>query len=249
MNIAGKIIIKLVSLLFLVSLPIFVLSQTNNVQIQFVHVVGNRDLVYDSAIYKNELNQDFTISNFKYYVGKISFIDESGKSSKPSDYIFINQDDEETKNSAFSLENGFYKGIEFNIGVDSVDNQNGVHSGALDVLNAMYWTWNSGFIFMKLEGNSSYSTSPAHFFEYHIGGYKFPTNSIRKVKINFTEPLIVDRGNKVSIQLNVDVLEILKSPNTIDFSKLSSVVEPSTAKVIADNYSDIFTIKSIEVIK
>ena len=38
------------------------------------------------------------------------------------------------------------------LGVDSVLNYNGVHEGALDPINGMYWTWQTGYIHCKLEG-------------------------------------------------------------------------------------------------
>jgi len=37
-------------------------------------------------------------------------------------------------------------------------------------------------------------------------------------------------------------LEMLKTPNTIDFSKLSSVTDHKNAAVLADNYKDMFEV-------
>ena len=56
------------------------------------------------------------------------------------------------------------------LGVDSVLNYNGVHEGALDPINGMYWTWQTGYIHCKLEGNIICDSSRKS-FEYHIGGY------------------------------------------------------------------------------
>ena len=56
------------------------------------------------------------------------------------------------------------------LGVDSVLNYNGVHEGALDPINGMYWTWQTGYINCKLEGNIICDSSRKS-FEYHIGGY------------------------------------------------------------------------------
>ena len=56
------------------------------------------------------------------------------------------------------------------LGVDSTLNYDGIHEGALDPINNMYWTWQTGYIHCKLEGyilNQSAKRS----FEFHIGGY------------------------------------------------------------------------------
>ncbi|MEC8457907.1 MAG: MbnP family protein [Bacteroidota bacterium] len=55
-------------------------------------------------------------------------------------------------------------------GVDSLLNYNGIHEGALDPINDMYWTWQTGYIHCKLEGYILNHTTKQN-FEYHIGGY------------------------------------------------------------------------------
>ena len=99
---------------------------------------------------------------------------------------------------------------------------------------------------MKLEGNSSFSNSPGHFFEYHIGGFKEPYNAIRKIKLTFDQPVEISKHKLTDILINVNVLEILQHPNSIDFSKNSSIVEPFQSKIVSDNYEDIFSIINIK---
>lgn len=241
-------ILKWGVLLAIVNFSFFVVAQNKlaEVNLNFLHYVGNDRLLLDSVYYKNELNQDFTISKFKYYIGKIAFIDSKGNSTAQSSYFLINEDDSESLiNNRIALKEGSYSGLEFILGVDSLENVSGIQSGALDVVNAMFWTWNSGYIFMKLEGNSSFSNQPNKIFEYHIGGFSGENNSVRKIKLSFDQPIEIKKGEEVKLNLKVDLLEILKHPNSIDFRENSSIVEPSTSKLIADNYSDIFSIISI----
>ena len=122
----------------------------------------------------------------------------------------------------------------------------GVQSGALDPVNGMFWAWNTGYIFLKLEGNSSYSKSPAGIFEFHIGGYKQPSNAIRKVDLNLSiRPLNIAAKTSV-IDIKVNAAEVLKTPTTIDFSVLSSVTTPQYATTIANNYADMFSIMQVK---
>jgi hypothetical protein len=220
---------------------------TQNVNLRFQNKVGDLPLIIDSVNYKNELTQDFTISKFKFYISNVRFENTIGTQTAPSTSFLIDQEDSlSLSTNSISIPSGIYSSIEFILGVDSLHNVSGAQNGALDVVNAMFWTWNSGYIFMKLEGNSSFSNSPGHFFEYHIGGFKEPYNAIRKIKLTFDQPVEISKHNLTDILINVNVLEILQHPNSIDFSKNSSIVEPFQSKIVSDNYEDIFSIINIK---
>ena len=215
-------------------------TENKKLTISFDHYVGSELLKLDSAIYKNELGQTFTLSNFKYYISNLHFKNSSGKDFTLNKSFLINEDEESTKQILInSFPEGNYTSVDFIIGVDSLHNCSGAQSGALDPVNAMFWAWNTGYIFLKLEGRASVSKSPGNFFEYHIGGYKQPTNSIRKISLNLSK---TDLARSQTLKIKVNALEILKTPTTIDFEKLSSVTDALNAGVIANNYADMFEV-------
>jgi hypothetical protein len=217
-----------------------------NLTISFHHFVGERKLQLDTATYYNEFDQSFTVTKFKYYIGKIGLIKANGSIVKSGDYFLVNEEDSASKKIILKdLPTGEYSGINFIIGVDSIDNCSGPQSGALDPVNAMFWAWNTGYIFLKLEGKSSASKSPGNVFEYHIGGYRPPSNCIRQVSFNFSKPLKIDGAGKSVLDLKADILEILRTPSAIDFSKLSSVTDFHNTTMIADNYMDMFSVLEI----
>ncbi|MGZ4061011.1 MAG: MbnP family protein, partial [Bacteroidia bacterium] len=158
--------------------------------IDLTNYVGNDLLQLDTVNYKNDLGQLFTISKFKYYISNIHLIKSDGKEFISPDYFLVNEEEEQSKKIILNLSAAEYSSINFIIGVDSVHNCSGAQSGALDPANAMFWAWNSGYIFLKLEGKAPESKSPGHIFEYHIGGYKNPTNCIRTVSLNFNKEKI-----------------------------------------------------------
>lgn len=216
--------------------------QNGQLSISFNHFVGNEILKLDSIKYKNELGQVFTVSNFKYYISNLHFKNENGKEFKINESFLINEDEEKTKQILIkNLPDGNYTSLDFIIGVDSLHNCSGAQSGALDPINAMFWAWNTGYIFLKLEGWSSASKSPGNFFEYHIGGYKLPSNCIRKVKLDLSKNVLKSEiGKQKNLNIKVNILEILETPTTIDFEKLSSVTDFNNATKVADNYSNMF---------
>ena len=245
MKVRDNIVFHLGSLFILIGFPFMLFSQ--NLNLKFQNRVGELPLIIDSITYQNDLKQDFTISKFKYYISNVSFQNVNGKQTASSISFLIDQEDSSTlSNNLMTIPSGTYSAIEFIIGVDSLHNVSGAQTGNLDVINAMFWTWNSGYIFMKLEGNSSFSNSPGHFFEYHIGGFKVPHNAIRKIQLSFPKPIEISKSSLTEMLINVDVLEILQRPTSIDFSKNSSIVEPFQNKIVADNYDDIFSIISLK---
>ena len=56
-------------------------------------------------------------------------------------------------------------------------------SGALDPINGMYWTWQSGYINCKLEGKFIFASRTELKFEYHLGGYSAPFASLHHITI------------------------------------------------------------------
>jgi hypothetical protein len=107
----------------------------------------------------------------------------------------------------------------------------------------MFWAWNTGYIFLKMEGKSKASHSPGNLLEFHIGGYKEPSNCIRRVTLQFDKPLWSAKGKQNNITIKADLSELFKTPTAIDFSKISSVTDFHNARAIADNYVDMFSIK------
>ncbi len=242
---------KMGILAFFVLFPIFLFSQktNSNVTLQLNHFVGDKRLVLDDSAYVNAMNQTYSITKFTYYIGQLKFNLNDGSSFFIDDYYLVSEDVEKVASKSISLTTvpeGEYQSIEFILGVDSARNCSGAQSGVLDPINAMFWTWNTGYIFMKLEGKSKFSTAPGTILEYHIGGFKYVENCIKKVKIPFNQLVRVEKNNSVKIQLKVDIGEILKNPNTIDFSQTPVVNNPLNATIIADNYADIFQLIEVK---
>ena len=213
--------------------------------IQIDHVVGASILKLDSVGYKNGLGQDFTITMFKYYAGKIRLYRKDGGNLSLDAYYLVDESEPESKRITIdNVPAGEYKGMDIQIGVDSADNCSGAQAGALDPLNAMFWAWNTGYIFLKLEGKSPQSKSTGHILEYHIGGYRSPNNCVRHENLKFKNAIIIANGTESAIRLKADAAAVLQGKEKIDFTKLSSVTDFHNATIIADNYAGMFSVVS-----
>jgi hypothetical protein len=239
-----KLFYILFSIAALVAAMSFIAPKQPSLTINFENYVGNQLLKLDSVTYKNEMGQSFTVSKFKYYISNITLTNWEGFSYKIDSSFLVNEEEPLSKKITIdripSLE---YSTITFTIGVDSIHNCSGAQSGALDPVNAMFWAWNTGYIFVKMEGKSPVSKSPGNLLEFHIGGYRTPYNCIRTVTLKLPQQLNITKNRTEALTIKTNLAELFKTPTTIDFSKLSSVTDFHNATTIADNYTDMFSIK------
>jgi len=106
------------------------------------------------------------------------------------------------------------KTIELMLGVDSLTNVSGAFSGALDPTNGMYWTWQSGYINIKIEGHSLRTNKP---FVYHLGGYQGQFSSAQKLRFNYTNitdaRLILDLKPFLSFCKKENIVKVMRPCN------------------------------------
>jgi hypothetical protein len=71
--------------------------------------------------------------------------------------------------------------ISLMLGVDSLTQMGGAGGGALDPTQGMYWTWQSGYIHLKLEGVLLKADGRNIAFSYHIGGFEGNDNTLQHI--------------------------------------------------------------------
>jgi|SRR6185312_2366450 len=241
-----KIIYSISVIAALVAAMSFSAPANTKLIIRFHNYVGDSPLIFDSVSYKNQLGQPYRVTMFKYYVGNFHFKNKEGKVYISKGYFLINQEEQASMQITIdSIPVGMYSAISFTLGVDSIDNCSGAQSGALDPVNGMFWAWNSGYIFLKMEGISSASNSNGKRLEFHIGGYKEQNNCIKIIQLMLKQPIDIGPTNTAVIDIKADVNRLFSLPNPVDFSKVSSVTDFHSARPIADNYSSMFNVMDV----
>ncbi len=217
-----------------------------DIKITLINTINKLPLVLDSAKYTNCFNEIFTISNLSYYISNIS-LQTTDKKNIPelNSYHLINEDDNASKSFSFFVLPNKYSSLSFLIGVDSLKNVSGAQTGALDPLNSMFWTWNTGYIMFKMEGNSPSSSVVNNKIEYHIGGFSGANNVLRKVHLNLDDTFFINKEKITEIIINVDLNKIWNAQHDLRIIKTPVCTTPGVlAAGIADNYS-----KAFEIIK
>ncbi|TAH01472.1 MAG: hypothetical protein EAZ15_07285 [Sphingobacteriales bacterium] len=216
------------------------LAGQGKVNLEFENKVGDQELELNTGAYTNANGDDFKITTFKYRISNITFNKADGsKNLIPESYLLIDAADEKTTLQTIEhVPAGDYVSMDFVIGVDSVRNFAGAQTGALDPAKGMYWSWNTGYIFVMLEGSSSKSTQADNKLAFHVGGAKAPNNTVRKVTLPFTAGGLRVRSNsQPEIHLLVDAAYLFKGTTNINFATLSGFHGGSDAVTIANNYA------------
>lgn len=211
--------------------------------LHFINIANGKKVVLHDSIYSTPLGEPYNITKLKYY---ISNIDLAGK--------YVNQDEEnyhlidEAKETSLSIavKEGKYSQIKFLLGVDSVPNFSGAQTGALDPMNDMFWTWNSGYVMFKLEGYSDSSTATNNKIEHHVGGYRFGNAVATPIVLSFDEVKIKE-GESINIYITMDLDAYWSGVNQIKIAQDPVCTLPGQlAKKIAANFKGLFSVKQIK---
>ena len=232
----------------------------NTVTLEFDNRVGSKPMVLNTATYKNGSGEEFTVTTFNYFVSNVALTKSDGSVVKfPDEYFLVRQADAKTLTADLpNVPAGDYKNVSFTVGVDSSRSVADVslRKGVLDVASygddGMYWSWNSGYIFLKLEGTSPVvpvRTDGRKLFQIHVGGFGGMTskmaNNLRSVSLPLTSPATV-RGNVApEVHFFVDAMTIFDGKAPIKLAQTNSIHNPTLAAPVADNYAGMFSVDHV----
>lgn len=209
--------------------------------LEFEHQVSGVALNLNTTTYKNAKGEDFKINVFKYYVSNVKLSKADGTTYLvPESYFLIDESKPSSKLITFNnIPTGDYTKIEYTIGVDYARNFAGAQTGALDPVNGMFWTWNSGYIFVKLEGTSPQSKAQNNALTFHIGGVLDPNNTIRTyaTEINSANPLRIRMDSKPDMHFIVNAASLFTGTTDVSFANLNFTMGGANSVIVADNYA------------
>lgn len=216
--------------------------------IVFNPTVYSEPLVANSKTYTNFSNDTFTVSKFNYYISNIRFKrTDSTYWSVPESYHLIEHVEGIQKIILQNLPEGEFIQMDFLIGVDSLRNMSGSQKGDLDPARNMFWDWNTGYIFYKLEGTFNTLAWP-EMGEYaiHIGGFSGKENAIQSCSFELNTPLQLKKKSASKITFEVKLEEVFQTPTSMDFSYYYLTLPNNNSRMISENYRDMFLLKKVE---
>lgn len=220
-------------------------ATTGRLRLTFNHVtdaVGSR-LVLGQP-YTTAVDDPVQIDHLRYYVSNVRLTKtDSSVWTLPNAYFLIDATQRDTL-TLRGVPFGQYVKLTFDIGVDSAANARGDHTGDLDPARGMYWTWQTGYKFLSLEGRWLGDTA-RRVIEYHIG--RAPMR--RTIGLRLPRPAAVTAAATPHAQLEVRALAIFGGPHQLnlrDDQDRTIMFDTSYAQRVADNYATMFGVTSVE---
>lgn len=234
-------------------------TNVGELSVEFDNIVGNKTLQLNTANYTNASGETFNLSLVQYYVSNLKFTNSKGEEyavPQDSSYFLILGNDRNSRFAKVNVPEGDYRSVTFTLGVDSirstlpVEQRQGVldptggHDGA-----GMYWGWNSGYIFFKMEGTAPVVASADNKFRYHIGLYggydpATPTlNNIKNITLDLSQGGIAEvrKGYRSNIHLLVDLMKVFNSATNISIAEHPTIMVSDFSSVVANNYQHMFS--------
>ncbi len=235
-------------------------NSTNDVTMKFDNRVGAQKMALGGTTYKNGSGEEFTVTTFNYFISNITLRKKDGtKVDFPNQYFLVRQADPTTwEQKLTDVPSADYDEISFTIGVDSTKSVSDIsaRTGVLDPTSygsdGMYWSWNSGYIFVKMEGTSPViplNSAGNRAFAMHVGGYggrdaKAP-NNLRRVTLPMNDMATVRMNIAPAIHVVADFMKVFDGTSKIKLAETNSVHNPAVAGPIADNYMKMFVVDHV----
>ncbi len=224
--------------------PIDNSPKTGEVNLEFGHVWGlDMAPFYMNQTYVHPMSKDtLEINLLKYYISNVVLHKNDGSTYKvPESYYLIDPNNNKVRISG--IPTGDYSKVDFLIGVDSLSNFSGLQGGALNPSNGMFWSWSTGYIFIRVEGTSPQSSTGM--FMYHLGGYEAPFIASHSKSMSFGNDILsVNPSTSPTIHFNVNAAKFWHGPVKLnDLNIIHNISEASTQ--MSKNFADGFILDHI----
>jgi hypothetical protein len=144
-----------------------------------------------NTFYLRKQNDSISFSTLKMYFSDFRFKDKiNGEIFSIDTLIFYDLADSSTHTFFSELALTNFESLAFTLGLDSSKNVSGELENAYDPLLGMYWAWNTGYINLKIMGESSTVLTNSHEFEFHLGGYRSPFATAQTIQVDLNDQYI-----------------------------------------------------------
>lgn len=218
---------------------------TVELNLDYLWGMNNSAFTMNTNLYHPMTSDTLNVSLLKFYVSNIKLKDMDGNWwAEEESYHLVNLSSEAT--NTITLNNvpaAHYTELSYTIGVDSARNVSGSQTGALDPANDMFWSWNSGYIMMKIEGTKVGGGT----FAYHLGGFSGTNNVVNVKSTDFGgSHLTLDKDATKTINLSANPARFWHGTGGVDSLPAMIHMPNSTATELASNFTGSFQFVSID---
>ncbi|MEX2590602.1 MAG: MbnP family protein [Chitinophagales bacterium] len=220
------------------------------VELNFTAKAGGDDLVL-REIYTANSGHQYQINTFKFYLNNIRFTNTEGEVHLYKDIAILNFSNGHSESPVVpeqliaTLPEGNYTKMSFDIGVDPERNKQDPaqyeRDHPLSIYQSMHWSWNTGYIFLMLEGETDSvvgNNSLDKTLLCHIGTDKL----LKTVSLDVQLKPVKGEQNIEKVNIAIDMNDVFSGPaGTVDLpNTFTQTTESEQAFVQAEQVADNF---------
>ncbi len=224
----------------------------------FDHFINGQPIIYDSLLYQNAAGNQFLVSEIQYFISNIN-IYKNGTTipleTESSHYIDTDIETSIKWDIKEEFTPGQYDSIVFTFGFNDADNISNMFPNPPE--SQMFWPepLGGGYHYMKLNGKWKNSAGVLEAFNFHLGRGQDTTNTPTTfIDNSFTINLpyssfIVNPGEKLNINLIMEVENWFQKPNTYNFDSIGGQImqNQEAMNMIKENGNNVFSIDILTV--
>lgn len=220
------------------------------VNLIFTHKVGDQEIT-QGQFYTRTSGESFSFDMLKYFLSEAALVNDAGDTLYFTGHNLMDAFNTNRKKASGTVkiddaQMSSFNQLIFGIGVSPAYNTSGDQSGDLDPGFGMIWTWSTGYIFMKHEGQFIDSTGATQPLLYHLG----TSRAYQRYSVPINVQLKKDKTYNVNIDF--DFAQVYNNPNLITFTD-NNVIQSSGSQDIpwinslTQNLRNAFEVTSIQI--
>lgn len=217
---------------------------TVELNFKFSHLVDAAPVQLDQLIYKNALDQDFSIKTVKYFISEMKLYKADNTVIIFPDIYYVDIRTPETLNYTFSqkISTGDYTGISFVYGLTPEENITGRFPEPPESLMEWPIPMGGGYHYAKIEGQ--YITAD-NYFNFHSG---MLDGTAYEIHVDLKNQPFTVSGSSLNLDLKMEIQNWFTNPTDWDFAFWGGGImgNPDAQKTVQENGVDVFTFAVIE---
>jgi cytochrome c peroxidase len=181
------------------------------------HTFSDGPLLLDSLRYQNAAGETLSVTRLSYLLSGFAIEREDGVwVEMPDRYAWMDAAKQRTVVRLDDVPEGKYRALRFHVGPDAKANTGDPARLAADHplnpnLNGLHWTWQTGYIFLALEGHYRIGAAEVKGYAHHLA------RDPNRTRVSLAAPL--DLTHDAGVLLAFDVGTLLNAPRPLSFEK------------------------------
>lgn len=218
-----------------------------NANMTFTNTINGDAVQLGTETYTNTANETYTVSELKYIITNVTFIQENGSEfsiPEAESYFLVNEELSASKTlNLTNIPTGNYSAVRFGFGVDqSKYPLNGMMNFIpMAEEQGMLWSWSAGYKFLKFEGEYALpGQTDMNTFLVHVGSHGSTLDNYKEITVPLSNFRINgDETTTVGIRAEID--KIFNGNTAYAFGDKDEImVDPEFAPIISNNVTTIF---------